>query len=99
MTTVEQIEDELEESTILEQSQFDWKTLIVAGVGFSIDAFDLFIVGIILPMVYEVYYTADFTTEHAFIDGVLKTATHIGNILGQLLFGYLADKLGRKQVY
>jgi PHS family inorganic phosphate transporter-like MFS transporter len=32
------------------------------------------------------------------LDEVLKVGTSVGAITGQLLFGYLCDKLGRKRV-
>ena len=31
--------------------------------------------------------------------GVLKASANIGSVIGQFLFGYLADSLGRKRVY
>ncbi|KAI9358305.1 major facilitator superfamily domain-containing protein [Zopfochytrium polystomum] len=33
------------------------------------------------------------------LDALLKASTNWGNFIGQLLFGYLGDKLGRKRMY
>ena len=33
------------------------------------------------------------------IQGFMKAGTNIGAVIGQFMFGYLADSLGRKAVY
>lgn len=92
--------------TMQKKQGFHWQTVLIAGIGFAIDAYDIFVIGMVLPMVYEVYYPnpvagleSSFYKNNPGVDGMLKTSTHVGNIVGQLAFGYAADKLGRKQVY
>ena len=43
--------------------------------------------------------TSSFTKDHSHIDGWVKASTNWGNLVGQLGFGYLGDKLGRKKMY
>jgi hypothetical protein len=39
---------------------FHLRTVAIAGVGFLIDAYDKFVIGMVNPMVYEVYYPSPF---------------------------------------
>ncbi|KAK0538424.1 hypothetical protein OC835_000256 [Tilletia horrida] len=76
------------------------KLLIIAGVGFLMDAYDLFVINMIVPLLLLAYYPAG--TKHVpwgLDGGVLKAAANIGNIVGQLLFGLLGDVIGRSNVY
>lgn len=72
------------------------KTIMVSGVGFMTDAYDLFIIGIITPMIAIVYYKGPIDSSG---EGLVKAAAAWGTLTGQLLFGYLADKIGRKNLY
>ncbi|KAI0035406.1 phosphate permease [Vararia minispora EC-137] len=86
----------------VDNAKFSWfhvKIACVAGTGFFTDAYDIFSVSIIATMLGYVY-----TSNHANTLGVnqdlgVKVATPIGNLVGQLLFGWLADVLGRKRMY
>ncbi|KAF8265016.1 phosphate transporter [Lactarius quietus] len=78
-------------------SWFHFKVICVAGVGFFADAYDIFAVNIATQMLGYVY-----TKSHAFNtnqDLGVKIATPIGTLFGQLLFGWLADVVGRKRAY
>ncbi|KAJ6541459.1 major facilitator superfamily domain-containing protein [Mycena capillaripes] len=73
------------------------KLLGIAGVGFFLDAYDLFIINLVATMLqYRLYGGKDLP---AGLQGLLKAAANIGSVIGQFLFGYLADSLGRKAIY
>jgi PHS family inorganic phosphate transporter-like MFS transporter len=78
-------------------SPFHIKVILVAGVGFFTDAYDVFAINIAAQMLGYVY-----TKSHALNtnqDLGIKVATPVGTLVGQLLFGWLADVLGRKRMY
>ncbi|KAF7314826.1 Inorganic phosphate transporter [Mycena kentingensis (nom. inval.)] len=73
------------------------KLLGIAGVGFFLDAYDLFVINPVATMLqYRLY---DGKPISAGIQGVLKAGANIGSVIGQFGFGYLADALGRKAMY
>ncbi|KAF9256591.1 phosphate transporter [Marasmius fiardii PR-910] len=73
------------------------KLLGIAGVGFLLDAYDLFIINPVATMLqYRLY---DGHSLPPGLEGFLKASANIGSVIGQFLFGYLADALGRKSVY
>ncbi|KAJ7681559.1 inorganic phosphate transporter [Mycena rosella] len=75
----------------------EMKLLGIAGVGFFLDAYDLFVINPVATMLqYRLYDGNDLP---AGLQGLLKAAANIGSVIGQFVFGYLADSLGRKAVY
>ncbi|KAG0206254.1 Inorganic phosphate transporter pho84 [Mortierella sp. NVP41] len=86
----------------IDNADFGWfhvRACMVAGVGFFTDAYDLFAINLVSPMLGFVYYAADDNAVPAEIDLGLKIAASIGTFIGQIGFGYLADRLGRKRMY
>ncbi len=77
------------------------KVWFTAGMGFFTDAYDLFIIGIVLILL-EGNYSTTFHVSggNAYVGaGLLASSAIIAAVFGQLTFGRLADKLGRKAVY
>ncbi|KAG7086872.1 hypothetical protein E1B28_002793 [Marasmius oreades] len=73
------------------------KLLGIAGVGFFLDAYDLFIINPVATMLqYRLYGGKSLPPN---LEGFVKAGANIGSVIGQFLFGYLADSLGRKAVY
>ncbi|KAJ6537237.1 major facilitator superfamily domain-containing protein [Mycena vulgaris] len=73
------------------------KLLGIAGVGFFLDAYDLFVINPVATMLqYRLY---DGKALPAGLQGLLKAGANIGSVIGQFGFGYLADSLGRKAIY
>ena len=76
------------------------KLLTLAGAGFMMDAYDLFIINMIYPILLRVYYPADQTQlDWGLSGGVLKASANIGNVVGQLAFGFFGDFWGRSVLY
>lgn len=73
------------------------KLLGIAGVGFFLDAYDLFIINPVATMLqYRLY------GGHALpagLQGFVKAGANIGSVIGQFTFGFAADYYGRKAVY
>jgi PHS family inorganic phosphate transporter-like MFS transporter len=86
----------------------DAKLYAICGVGFMLDSYDLFIVNLASPLwAYEFFTTKGLgkTTKVPppsipfLVRGCVNAAANIGNVVGQLTFGFLGDALGRKFVY
>ncbi|THV01491.1 MFS general substrate transporter [Dendrothele bispora CBS 962.96] len=78
-------------------SRFHVKVCCVAGVGFFTDAYDIFAISIASTMLGYVYGNSEQLDDLQNLG--VKIATPIGTLIGQLLFGWLADVLGRKKMY
>jgi MFS transporter, PHS family, inorganic phosphate transporter len=69
------------------------RPVVVAGMGFFTDAYDLFVIGVVSTLVKQ-----DWHLDSARL--ALLNATMLGAaFLGALVFGWLADRVGRKPVY
>ncbi|KAI0645989.1 MFS general substrate transporter [Trametes meyenii] len=73
------------------------KLLGIAGVGFFLDAYDLFIINPVATMLqYRLYGGHSLPPG---LEGFIKAGANIGSVIGQFAFGYSADYFGRKAVY
>ncbi|KAG2083849.1 major facilitator superfamily domain-containing protein [Suillus cothurnatus] len=86
---------------VIDNAPFSWfhvKVCLVASVGFFTDAYDIFAINIAATMLGYVY---GHTSNQLNTDQSLgiKVATPVGNLVGQLVFGWLADLVGRKRMY
>ncbi|TFK88826.1 phosphate transporter [Polyporus arcularius HHB13444] len=84
----------------IDSAKFSWfhvKVCMVAGVGFFTDAYDIFAINIASTMLGYVYGHAQKLNTNQ--DLGIKVATPVGTLIGQLLFGWLADIVGRKRMY
>ena len=86
----------------------DFKLYLICGVGFMLDSYDLFIVNLASPLwAYEFFTTGNLKTTTKvpaptipfLVRGAVNAAANIGNVAGQLSFGFLGDTFGRKFVY
>ncbi|KAF0898807.1 hypothetical protein E2562_011881 [Oryza meyeriana var. granulata] len=92
--------------TTLDHAKTQWyhfMAIVIAGMGFFTDAYDLFCISLVSRLLGRLYYT-DLTNDtpgslppnvSAAVNGVALC----GTLAGQLFFGWLGDKLGRKSVY
>ncbi|MGC8609806.1 MAG: MFS transporter [Thermoplasmata archaeon] len=73
------------------------KVWFTAGMGFFTDAYDLFIIGIVLILLTGPYSVSfHINTIEA---SLLGSSAIVAAIIGQLVFGAIADRFGRKRVY
>ncbi|KAF5392299.1 hypothetical protein D9757_001386 [Collybiopsis confluens] len=86
----------------IDNAKFSWfhvKVCFVAGVGFFTDAYDIFAINIASTMLGYVYTASHSGSLSTSASLGIKVATPVGTFFGQLLFGWLADVLGRKKMY
>ncbi|TPX65976.1 hypothetical protein SpCBS45565_g04778 [Spizellomyces sp. 'palustris'] len=89
-------------SSALDSSRFTRhhiKAVVVAGVGFLADQYDLFIINLIVPILGYVYFASNHNSIPDSQKSILVAAVNLGAIIGQFSFGLLADKFGRKKMY
>ncbi|CDH49320.1 phosphate transporter [Lichtheimia corymbifera JMRC:FSU:9682] len=80
-------------------SKFNWftvRTILTSGAGFFTDSYDIFIINLVTPMLGYVYYSQSNNKMPSDIEGVVKGMASVGVLIGQLLFGFLGDIVGRK---
>jgi PHS family inorganic phosphate transporter-like MFS transporter len=68
----------------------------VAGVGFFTDAYAIFAINMVIPMLGIIYYEG--TMPHSY-QTALSVVTLGGSIIGQIGFGAGADVWGRRKMY
>lgn len=67
--------------------------MLVISVGFMTDAYDLFVIGIVLVIIRRLY------GENTTAEALLATAVLIGTTIGQLFFGIMGDKISRRKMF
>lgn len=70
-----------------------WKIWFLSAMGIFLDGFDLFIIGIALPLI-----ILDFQPD-PYVTGLIGAAAVIGAIFGASIGGTLTDRFGRKSIY
>jgi PHS family inorganic phosphate transporter-like MFS transporter len=75
------------------RSKFHRRTVVVSGVGFFTDAYDLFVIGTVATIVAVQWHLS--TVETSWVTG----SAILGAFFGAFVFGRIADVLGRKSVY
>jgi MFS family permease len=74
-------------------SSHHWKIILISGMGFFTDAYDLFIIGVVMSLVKPIWHIGK--VEESLVDSTALLAA----AFGALLFGRVADMLGRKNIY
>ncbi|EGV65556.1 hypothetical protein CANTEDRAFT_113175 [Yamadazyma tenuis ATCC 10573] len=97
------IEDPLERRRLaleeIDKAGFGWtqmKMILIAGVGFMTDSYDIFAINIGTSMMAYVFWEGTIPTPTATL---IKVSTSVGTVMGQLGFGFMADVVGRKKIY
>jgi MFS transporter, PHS family, inorganic phosphate transporter len=74
-------------------NKFQLKIMFVSGMGFFTDAYDLFVIGIVVALLKPEWHLS--TNQVSWIN----SATLLASAVGAIVFGRVADILGRKKIY
>jgi PHS family inorganic phosphate transporter-like MFS transporter len=90
----------------LDKARTQWyhfTTIIIAGMGFFTDAYDLFCISCVARLLGRLYYHDPLSQKPGVLPPNVSAAVNgvalCGTFCGQLYFGWLGDRLGRKRVY
>ncbi|KAI3445512.1 hypothetical protein Pfo_002177 [Paulownia fortunei] len=90
----------------LDSSKTQWyhyNAVIISGMGFFTDAYDLFCVSLITKLLGRIYYHVPASSKPGVLPPAVAASINgvalCGTLLGQLFFGLLGDRMGRKKVY
>ncbi|KAH0701444.1 hypothetical protein KY285_015722 [Solanum tuberosum] len=82
---------------------YHFTAIIIAGMGFFTDAYDLFSISLVTKLLGRLYYTKPDLLKPGTLPPVVAASVTgvalVGTLAGQLFFGWLGDKMGRKKVY
>lgn len=97
---------ELQVLNALDVAKTQWyhfTAIIIAGMGFFTDAYDLFCISLVTKLLGRIYYHVDGAEKPGSLPPNVAAAVNgvafCGTLSGQLFFGWLGDKMGRKKVY
>ncbi|KAK6122730.1 hypothetical protein DH2020_043528 [Rehmannia glutinosa] len=82
---------------------YHFTAIVIAGMGFFTDAYDLFCISLVTKLLGRIYYHHEGALKPGTLPPNVAAAVNgvafCGTLAGQLFFGWLGDKLGRKKVY
>jgi len=98
--------DQLAVLNALDLAKTQWyhfTAIVIAGMGFFTDAYDLFCISLVTKLLGRIYYTKPGAPKPGTLPPNVAAAVNgvalCGTLAGQLFFGWLGDKMGRKKVY
>lgn len=98
--------EHLQVLTALDAAKTQWyhfTAIVIAGMGFFTDAYDLFCISLVTKLLGRIYYHREGDEKPGSLPPSISSAVNgvafCGTLSGQLFFGWLGDKLGRKKVY
>ena len=87
---VESLVLELDEQKL---NRLHWRMVITAGMGFFTDAYDLFVIGVVTTLLMPLWQLTSGQIA------LLNSASLASAAFGSMIFGWFADKWGRKKMY
>lgn len=98
--------DQLQVLNALDVAKTQWyhfTAIVIAGMGFFTDAYDLFCISLVTKLLGRIYFHVPDSQKPGTLPPSVSSAINgvalVGTLAGQLFFGWLGDKLGRKKVY
>ncbi|XP_010671040.1 probable inorganic phosphate transporter 1-3 [Beta vulgaris subsp. vulgaris] len=98
--------NQLEVLNALDVAKTQWyhfTAIVIAGMGFFTDAYDLFCISLVTKLLGRLYYTEVGAKKPGAlpinVSAAVSGVALCGTLAGQLFFGWLGDKMGRKKVY
>jgi PHS family inorganic phosphate transporter-like MFS transporter len=70
-----------------------WKIMLISGMGFFTDAYDLFIIGVVMALLKSQWH------PNALYMGLVSSTALLASAIGAIIFGRVADMVGRKRIY
>ncbi|XP_043696310.1 low affinity inorganic phosphate transporter 1-like [Telopea speciosissima] len=82
---------------------YHFNAIVVAGMGFFTDSYDLFCISLVTKLLGRIYYFHPASKNPGSlppgVNSAITGVAFVGTLTGQLFFGWLGDKMGRKRVY
>ncbi|KAK6645957.1 hypothetical protein PHAVU_L002047 [Phaseolus vulgaris] len=81
---------------------YHFTAIVIAGMGFFTDSYDLFCISLVTKLLGRIYYTEGHDNPGSLppnVSAAINGVAFCGSLAGQLFFGWLGDKMGRKRVY
>jgi MFS transporter, PHS family, inorganic phosphate transporter len=82
---------------------YHFTAIVIAGMGFFTDAYDIFTISLVTKLLGRIYYYKPGSsipgTLPPNVSAAVTGVAFCGTLAGQLFFGWLGDKMGRKRVY
>ncbi|XP_047065173.1 putative inorganic phosphate transporter 1-13 [Lolium rigidum] len=75
---------------------YHFTAIAIAGMGFFTDAYDLFSISLVVDVIGHRYYGGQ---PPRGVSAAISVIALCGTVPGQLVFGWLGDKMGRKRIY
>ncbi|KAF8014394.1 hypothetical protein BT93_H0276 [Corymbia citriodora subsp. variegata] len=98
--------EQLQVLNALDAAKTQWyhfTAIVIAGMGFFTDAYDLFCISLVTKLLGRLYYTEPGSPTPGTLPSNVAAAVNgvafCGTLAGQIFFGWLGDKMGRKRVY
>jgi PHS family inorganic phosphate transporter-like MFS transporter len=74
-------------------SKTQWSIVLISGMGFFTDAYDLFIIGVVLKLLQSEWHIGAVETA------IVGATALVSAAIGSAVFGRIADVFGRKYIY
>jgi MFS transporter, PHS family, inorganic phosphate transporter len=74
-------------------SKEQWKIMFISGMGFFTDAYDLFVIGVVMSLLKPIWHVGKLE------ESLVESTALLASAIGALLFGRVADMVGRKRIY